>query len=193
MPPSESAATDRVLDAAEHLFMERGYAGTRLRDIAAVLGIKHTSLYHHAPGGKQELWDRVLERALCRHRDRIEAIAQEAPTLASQLKAVATWLESQPAMNVVAMATPNQPTAAQPQAEAITGLLYAYLLRPVAALFQAARERGEISKDAPDLLAGMFVASINAVIPAHAAGELPRSFEEVADDIIAVLIQGAND
>lgn len=171
--------------------MERGYAGTRLRDIAAMLDIKHASLYHHAPGGKQELWDRVLERALRRHRDRIESIAHEQPTLQAQLQAVAAWLLSQPAMNVVAMASPTQPTAAQPNATAITGLLYVYMLRPVALLFEAALERGEISKDAPDLLAGMFVASVNALIPAHTADELPRPVEEVADDIVAVLIQGA--
>ncbi len=49
-------ARERVLDAAERLFAERGYASVTLRDIAAEVGIRHTSLYHHVPGGKEAIF-----------------------------------------------------------------------------------------------------------------------------------------
>ncbi|MEM6289318.1 MAG: helix-turn-helix domain-containing protein, partial [Bacteroidota bacterium] len=74
--PSD-AASAHVLDAAERVFLERGYAGTRMRDLADALGIRPASLYYHAPGGKAELWQRVVDRAFVRHeaglRDAAEA------------------------------------------------------------------------------------------------------------------------
>ena len=45
-------STQRVLDVAERLFMDRGYSAITLRDIADELGMKQASLYYHFPGGK---------------------------------------------------------------------------------------------------------------------------------------------
>ncbi len=53
----------RILDAAELLFAERGFAGTAVRDIAAAVGLNPASLYNHFPG-KQEMYEAVLDRAL---------------------------------------------------------------------------------------------------------------------------------
>ena len=65
----ETAA--RILDAAEALFAERGYAGTTLRDVAAAVGIRNPSLYNHFPN-KESLYAAVLERGIgpTRQRDR---------------------------------------------------------------------------------------------------------------------------
>ncbi|RMD83618.1 MAG: TetR/AcrR family transcriptional regulator [Candidatus Dadabacteria bacterium] len=54
---------DRILDAAEQLFAEKGFAGTAVRDIAARVGLNPASLYNHFPG-KQELYEAVLDRGL---------------------------------------------------------------------------------------------------------------------------------
>jgi AcrR family transcriptional regulator len=95
---------ERVLTAAESLFMERGYAAVTLRDIAEALGIKQASLYYHAPGGKEELFVVVVERALDRHQAGLEAaLAEAGPDLRAQLNAAAAWLLSQPAMNFARM------------------------------------------------------------------------------------------
>ena len=53
----------RILDAAEELFSERGYAGTSLREVAAVVGIRIPSLYNHFES-KETLYAAVLERVL---------------------------------------------------------------------------------------------------------------------------------
>jgi len=54
---------ERILDAAERLFAEKGFAGTAVRDIAAEVGLNPASLYNHFPG-KQELYEAVLDRGL---------------------------------------------------------------------------------------------------------------------------------
>ena len=53
----------RILDAAEELFAERGYAGTTLRDVAGRVGVRNPSIYNHF-AGKEALYQAVLERVV---------------------------------------------------------------------------------------------------------------------------------
>jgi TetR/AcrR family transcriptional regulator len=68
--PRDPAATRAaILDAAERLFCQSGFAGTSLRDIALQAGVNQSLIHHHF-GNKQQLWrttalryaERVLER-----------------------------------------------------------------------------------------------------------------------------------
>jgi AcrR family transcriptional regulator len=89
-----------VLQIAERLFSERGYAAVTLRDIADELGIRQASLYYHAPDGKEELFVRVTEHSLERHRRGLEKVIVEADSnLREQLQAAARWLLSQPSID----------------------------------------------------------------------------------------------
>jgi AcrR family transcriptional regulator len=54
---------ERILDAAEALFAERGYAGATLRDVASRVGLRTPSLYNHFPN-KDALYAAVLERGI---------------------------------------------------------------------------------------------------------------------------------
>lgn len=57
-----SASTKRALiDVAEELFTERGYAGTSLDEIVAGARVTKGALYHHF-SGKQALFEAVFER-----------------------------------------------------------------------------------------------------------------------------------
>jgi len=53
----------RILDGAEALFAERGFAGTAVRDIARDAGLTPASLYNHF-AGKQALYEAVLDRGV---------------------------------------------------------------------------------------------------------------------------------
>ena len=50
-----------VLDAAERLFSERGFAGTSIRDIALASGVSHPLIQHHF-STKERLYRSVLQR-----------------------------------------------------------------------------------------------------------------------------------
>jgi AcrR family transcriptional regulator len=54
---------ERILDAAEQVFAEKGLAAAPVRDIAARVGLNPASLYNHF-AGKEELYEAVLERGL---------------------------------------------------------------------------------------------------------------------------------
>lgn len=59
----DRTTADRVLDAAEAGFAERGFAGTSLRDVATEVGIRIPSLYNHF-ASKADLYQAVLSRAI---------------------------------------------------------------------------------------------------------------------------------
>ncbi|HEX4753398.1 MAG TPA: TetR/AcrR family transcriptional regulator [Solirubrobacterales bacterium] len=54
---------DRILFATAELFRRQGYHGTGLKQIVAEADAPFGSLYHHYPGGKQELGEQVIESA----------------------------------------------------------------------------------------------------------------------------------
>lgn len=61
--PAESSPREKILDAAEALFARRGYAGVGLSEIAEVVGLGKSSLFHHF-ATKSQLYAAVVERIL---------------------------------------------------------------------------------------------------------------------------------
>ena len=61
---AESEPTrERILDVAERLFAQKGFAGTAVRDIAREAALTAPSLYNHFDG-KQALYEAVLARGV---------------------------------------------------------------------------------------------------------------------------------
>ena len=53
-PAVNRVRVEQVLQTATRLFTERGYEAASIRDLAAELAIRPSSLYHHFPG-KQDI------------------------------------------------------------------------------------------------------------------------------------------
>lgn len=191
-PTCESAneARDRVLNVAEWLFTERGYAAVTLRDIADALGIKPASLYYHAPGGKEDLFVTVTERGLIRHRAGLEAALDAAgEDLRAQLQAAARWFLSQPAIDWHRMMTSDMPAIGEEQARRLGQVAGDAIIRPLAVRFEAARTREGLSMPPQsEMLAGAFVAIMGAMHDAHTYTPLPK--EPMADQMIDILLDG---
>lgn len=186
-------ARERVLDAAERLFAKKGYTAVTLRDIAAEVGIRHASLYHHAPGGKEALFIEVTERMVERHRAGLaQAMTQAAPNVRSQLRAVADWLLSQPPMDLVRMTYSDMPTIAPAQAERLSELAFAALILPVAALLERAQAAGEVEHADLGLVAGGIVGMIESLhaVPETAFNQPFVNRTTMAYDLIDVVLNG---
>lgn len=67
---------DRITDAAAELFLNRGYAQTTLRDIAAEAGIKAGSIYYHFDSKESLLLD-VLQRGISVMEEAFQAAAED--------------------------------------------------------------------------------------------------------------------
>src|SRR6476620_9172702 len=54
---------ERLLDASGELFRRQGYTGTGIKAILADAQAPFGSLYHHFPGGKEELGAEAVRRS----------------------------------------------------------------------------------------------------------------------------------
>ncbi len=161
---------DRVLIAADRLFMERGYKAVTLRDIATVLGIKHASLYYHAPGGKEQLFVEVTERNLNAHRAGLtDSMAAAGGDLRAELYAAAEWLLSQPPMDLLRMTLSDLHEIAPDQAQRLGKLVQESMLDPLSRVLSAAQTRGEIAPVDSAAVAGGLLAMLEGL---HAVPDL---------------------
>lgn len=83
-PADQTVNRDDILNAAAHVFCERGYHGATMQDISAAVGLTAGSLYHHFKGGKEAILVAVLEAGLEQVTGELNAIA--ASTLAPDEK-----------------------------------------------------------------------------------------------------------
>lgn len=59
--PMAGSTKEKILSTALTLFAKNGYAGTSVADIAGALGLSKSALYKHF-GGKEEIWNAILQR-----------------------------------------------------------------------------------------------------------------------------------
>ena len=187
-PVSESR--ERVLNLAEALFSERGYDSVTLRDIASGLGIRQASLYHHAPGGKEQLYVEVTERGLRRHQAGLEAAIRDTSGLRAQLRAAARWLLSQPPMNLSRFVRSDLPAIARDHADRLLATSYTTLFAPIERILREANRDGEIGLRNPMLLAATFISLVEGLWDADYVGAVQHTHEEMADELIDVLLDG---
>ncbi len=97
MPESGAAATRRrLIDAAERLFAEQGFANTSVRDLTGEAGANLASVNYHF-GGKENLYVAVWQRMLVDMREaRLAAVervmSQPDPTVEQLVRALAVSL-----------------------------------------------------------------------------------------------------
>ncbi len=183
-------ARERVLVAAEKLFSQRGFSSVTLRDIAAEVGIRHTSLYHHVPGGKEELFIEVMERNLRRHQAGMTAaIEQAGPDIQLQLYSVADWLLSQPPMDLVRMVHADLVEIDPSEGHRLSELTLTAMIEPINTALRKASDRGEIAFKNLGVVAGGLLGMIESLysVPEYA---LEQSRQEMAHDLIDAMLTG---
>ena len=186
----KSIAYERVMDTAERLFARKGYHAVTLRDIAAETGIHHTTVYHHVPGGKEQLYIDVVERNLAHHRQGLTAAIEGAPPdIRSQLRSVADWLLSQPPMDLVRLVYSDLPSIDPEQAERLSRIAFETMLLPIEAILRTAREQGVIEYEDLILAAGTFLGMIESL---YAVPQRPamKSRQTMAYEMVNILLNG---
>jgi TetR/AcrR family transcriptional regulator, lmrAB and yxaGH operons repressor len=83
-----SRAPDAVVTAVARCFRKLGYEGASMTVLAQATGLGRSSLYHHFPGGKEEMAQAAL--------DRVEAFLRD--DLGAVLSSAGVWDERQSAM-----------------------------------------------------------------------------------------------
>lgn len=185
-----SNARERVLKAAEELFVKRGYEAVVIKDIAKAAGIHHASIYHHVPGGKSSLYIEVMKRHMQRYREGMQAaITSSEEDLRIQLQSIAAWIISQAPVNVIRLANSDLPAIEDAEASVISDYAFAATLIPILQVLEAAQNRGEIRSDNLGHVAGAIFSSFETI---HAIPDqyLDQSRQSIANHIVEVFIRG---
>jgi AcrR family transcriptional regulator len=180
-------ARERVLVAAEQLFAEKGYGPVTLRQIGARAGIHHSSLYHHVPGGKEDLFVEVMERIFARHKSGLSAaISESRHELRSQLYAVADWLLSQPPMDLLRMEYVDMPELNRSHIDRLSEAAYESLQVPIEQALAAAVARGEISPTDFSIVSGGLIGMLQSLyaVSEAVAGKSRRTMATVLIDLL---------
>jgi TetR/AcrR family transcriptional regulator len=89
-----------VIDAAERLFAERGFAATSMRDISAASNVSHPLIHHHF-GSKEELYAAVKRRMVEGYARRFPAAANDtnrALSVRAEMRRIMTYLRENPVL-----------------------------------------------------------------------------------------------
>ena len=68
---------DRIIDTTAELFRRHGYTGTGMKQIVQASAAPFGSLYHHFPGGKEQLGQEVIRKAGAMYAELFRTIARE--------------------------------------------------------------------------------------------------------------------
>jgi len=83
-----------ILNAAAHIFGQKGYHATSMQDIAEAVNLKKASLYHHITG-KQDILQEVLEQALDLVISRVNAaVDQDIPSPEKLRQAIRNYMQT---------------------------------------------------------------------------------------------------
>jgi AcrR family transcriptional regulator len=88
-----SDSRNRMIQSAALLFREHGYSGTGFRDVIEHSGAPRGSIYHHFPGGKEELATDTVAWAAAVIEGRIERAARNGNPVVALGLFVDAWRE----------------------------------------------------------------------------------------------------
>jgi len=180
-----SDSRDRMVRAAVELFRERGYAATSFGDVLARSGAPRGSIYHHFPGGKEELAVEALRRytgasvralrAAAENGSAVDAV--RAFVLASRDALVASgYRQSCPVAGVALDLMPADNALAGPVAEAFAQ--WREVLR-------GALERDGVPAARAGRLASLVVAAAEGALLLGRADRSPEPVEATVEELVA--------
>lgn len=190
---ANSEARNRLLKAAEALFVQRGYEAVTVKDIAKATGIHHASIYHHIPGGKSALFLEVMTRHLQQHQSGIEtALTHAEKDVRSQLIAIAYWLLSQPPLDMIRLSQSDLPAIDSSAAQQLDNLAFETLMLPIANVLVEAQIRGEVKHEDLGNVAGAILSAVEGLhaIPDIYLEQNSNSREHMATQLIDVFLRG---
>lgn len=188
---SHSTAQANVLDAAEQEFMLHGYKPVTLDAIAKRIGIRKASLYHHAPGGKEELFMSVIARCMERHESALSRIVEEnlqAAGTRDTLIKIGLWFLSQPPMHTTRLLSTDLPLLKKENAHHLRVLLDKCVVEPVATVFMQALKDGQLRGE-PRMLMGLYFNLMESMHQAHLYTDKPM--EALLEQVVDIYMFGA--
>jgi len=195
--PASGKAADRdgetrhqILKAAQELFLERGYKGVSMRDIADVVHVSQAALYYHFPQGKEEVLFATMDDMLTRWGMQVQQIATQSGSLRSKLEWITRNFLSFPFERMMLLMRDIHTLLPESAAREALHQRLGVIQQQSDTIFQTAMDAGEIRSDLPaaylaQLFGGVLAGTIRYMAVNKTA--LPLSGDAAATLVSALL------
>ncbi len=161
---------ERILQAAEALFIERGYAAVSINEITQRVEITKPTLYHYF-GDKDNLYATVMEELLEKIGDHIqEALAQDLP-LPARLNLLAHGYHETCRMCLTYLLKDSIDNLGTRHCEAVRQALNRHILGPLESFYASAMAAGTVRHDNPRTMAELTISALDGLYLLHAFEE----------------------
>ncbi len=194
----ERGGRSQILDAAERLFAERGFAGASLQQIADAAGVSKAAIFHHFEN-KQALYCAVVERACEGVRRLLDELLAEDE--GDALLRLAEWrrrdLEEMRANAPVVRLILRELTMGEDkQARALADRVFGEMFCRLRMLVRKAQREGRLRGDAPAGRQALALAGVNIFlflvwpVLRHLPDAPFSSMEEASESLHGLLMEG---
>lgn len=180
----------RLIRETTHLFVERGFDGTSMREIADACGVTKASLYYYYPSKADILADIV--------RTYLEAVSAAVvegrgagPTPSAQLRAIVAQLFTLPPEGraVIRLAMHDLHHLAEPDRAAFGEAYDRQFLQPIAEIVAAGIASGEFESHEPMTVVW---ALLGMLYPFLSRPPSAATSPQLVDELLALLLDGLN-
>lgn len=182
---SERAVELRVaaIEVASNLLMTGG-PGLSMESVAKSLGVRAPSLYHHFPGGRDEMILAVAEHYCRRFGEALGAIVEGSGTTAEKLRAVAGYFAGTGSVHPYNVLTEERSLISQDARDALQAIFTQKVEAPLLRLVRAGQDAGEFR----DIDAELAMRSLLSLLLRLAQMIVDEAQEAILPDFVADLV-----
>lgn len=182
------AGRERILEAAQRLFVEQGYKGLSMREIAEAVGVSKPALYHYFTD-KEALFLAILGSYLDVMERVLAEVSDEAGSSTEWLRAVVRGILEQPheQRSILRLASVEMVHMRREARAAFNVRYHAQFLDPIAAVIAAGVASGEFRSVEPALATW---ALLGILYPYFSSSGGPPTTEAVIEQVIDFYLHG---
>ncbi|OGO39201.1 MAG: hypothetical protein A2W35_16895 [Chloroflexi bacterium RBG_16_57_11] len=180
----------QILYTAKILFIQQGYHGLSMRQIAEALGVSKAALYYHFRD-KEELLLAILDSYLDEMDTALQAIRQEQLDARRQIHALVELILFQPADQraVIRLSSQEMAQLSLPARQAFDRAYHRKFLDPIRLILEEGIQSGELRPVDPTVATWALLGMMYPYFyPAHSGDLLPPA--EVAERLVQIFLDG---
>ena len=188
--PLLSDLRQQILFTAKNLFIQQGYHGLSMRQIAEALGVSKAALYYHFRD-KEELFLAILDSYLDEIEAELQRIQLEQVGARQRIRAMVEMILLQPAEQraVIRLSSQEMAQLSQPARQAFDRAYHRKFIDRIRAILQEGMQSGELRPVNPTLAAWALLGMLYPYFyPAHSSDLQPPV--EVAEYLVSIFMDG---
>ena len=180
----------QILSTAKNLFIQQGYHGLSMRQIAEALGVSKAALYYYFRD-KEELLLAILDSFLDEMETALQRIRREQISARQRINALVELILFQPADQraVIRLSSQEMAQLSMPARQAFDRAYHRKFLNPIRSILQEGIQSGELRPMDPIVATWALLGMMYPYFyPAHSSDLLPPA--EVAERLVQIFLDG---